>query len=112
MTWLVLTVPELKGKKDLARLRRTITRQKYITLGVVFLLIGAGVVVLVGFFGGWSPTAEIPLLVAAGTPLAVVECWIKAVEARLRKLPASDPAIRAKRDRIIQAWEDEPIPDW
>jgi hypothetical protein len=112
MTWLLLTTPELRGKKDLARLRRTITRQKYVTLGVILLVIGAGVSLLVGLFSSWSATAELPVLVAAGTPLAVVEAWIKFVESRLRKLPASDPAIRAKRDRIIQAWENEPVPEW
>jgi len=112
MTWLLFTTPELKGKKDLARLRGTVTRQKWVTLAVVLLLIGAGVTVLVGLFGSWSATAELPLLAAAGTPLAVVGAWVQYVERRIRNLPASKPGIRAKQDRIIQGWEDEPVPEW
>ena len=112
MTWLLITTPERRGKKDLARLRRTITRQKYATLAAILLAIGAGVAFLVGLFSSWSATAELPVLAAAGTPLAVVEAWIQYVERRLRKLPASNPAIRAKRNQIVQAWEDEPVPEW
>ena len=112
LTRVRVTTPVLRGPADLARFRRAVTRQRWATLGVLVLLIGAGVALLVGLVGGWCRPDDLPLTLGAGVPLLVVELWLRYVEARFRAVPAADARIRAKWERVLQEWEEHPVPDW
>jgi len=111
LTWLRATTPVLRSRADLTRFRRVITRQRFACLGVLVLLISAGVVALVGQLGGWCQWADLPLTVGAGVPLLLVVWWLKYAEARFKAVPAANPKIRAKWARVLQEWEEHPVPD-
>jgi hypothetical protein len=112
LTRLRVATPVLRGPADLARFRRAIARQRWATLGVLALFIGAGVAILLGLLGGWCRPDDLPLTFAAGVPLLVVEWWLRYVEARFKAVPAADPRIRLKWERALQEWEEHPVPDW
>src|SRR3989442_1148059 len=106
LTWQRAATPVLRGRADLARVRRGINRQRWACLGVIVLLIAAGVAVLVGLVGGWCRAADLPLTAGAGVPLLAVELWLRSAEARFRAVPAADPRIRAKWERVLLEWEE------
>src|SRR5689334_17775552 len=97
--------PVLRGRSDLARFRRAVTRQRWAALGVIVLLVAAGAVLLVGLLGGWCRADDLPLTAGAGVPLLVVEVWLRYAEARFRAVPAADPRTRAAWDRVLLWWE-------
>lgn len=112
LTWLRATTPVLRGRADLARFRRAVTRQRWAALGVIVLLIGAGAALLVGLLGGWCRTDDLPLTVGAGVPLLAVEWWLRHAEARFRAVPAADPRLQAEWARVVLWWEEHPVPEW
>ena len=112
LTRVRLLTPVLKGRADLNRFRRAIDRQRYLCLGVIVLFVGWGVVVLVGLLGGWCRAEDVSLEIASGVPLLVVKLWLHFVEARFKAVPTANAKFQAAWNREIQAWEEQPIPDW
>lgn len=112
LTWQRIATPILRGRADLARYRRAVTRQRWACLGVVVLLVAAGVVFLVGLLGGWCRPDDLPLTAGAGVPLLTAELWLRFAESRFRAVPAANPRVRAAWARVVLWWEEHPIPDW
>lgn len=112
LTRLRATTPVLRGRADLARFRRAVTRQRWAALGVIVLLIAAGAVFLVGLLGGWCRADDLPITFGAGVPLLVVELWLRYAEARFRAVPAADPRLQARWEQVLRDWEEHPVPDW
>ncbi len=112
LTWIRFTTPMLRGRADLDRFRRAITRQRWASLVVIFLLISAAAVALVGQLGGWCQLDDLPVTIGAGVPLMFVEWWMKYAERRFKAIPAANDKIRAKWERALREWEERPIPDW
>jgi hypothetical protein len=112
LTWLRAATPVLRGRADLTRFRRAVTRQRWACLGVLVLLIGAGAVFLVGLLGGWCRPDDLPLTAGAGVPLLAAEWWLRSAEARFKAVPAANPRIRAAWERVVLWWEEHPVPDW
>ena len=103
---------ELRGQADLARFRRAINRQRWASLLVILLLISAAAVALVGQLGGWCHLDDLPMTIGAGVPLMFVEWWMKYAERRFKAVPAANEKLRTRWERLLQEWEERPIPDW
>lgn len=112
LTWVRFTTPMLQNRADLDKFRRAITRQRWASLGVILLLVGAGAVTLVGWIGGWLRMDDLPVTIGAGVPLLFVEWWMKYAERRFKSVPAASEKIRARWERAIREWEERPVPDW
>jgi heme A synthase len=112
LTWVRFKTPVLRNKKDLARFRRAICRQRWASLLVILLLVAAGGVALVGFIGGWVRSEDLPFAIGAGIPLMVVEWWMKHAERRFKEVPTANETIAVKWHRTLEEWEQSPIPDW
>jgi len=112
LTWQRASTRMLQDSSDLARFRRAINRQRYACLGVIGLLIAAGVVILVGLIGGWCRADDLPFTFGAGVPLLAAEWFVKYAERRFKGVPAASSKLRAKWARVLQEWEEHPVPDW
>ncbi len=112
LTWMRASTRVLRGRADLDRFRRAINRQRWASLLVIFLLISAAAVALVGQLGGWCHLEDLPLTLGAGVPLMFVEWWMKYAERRFKAIPAANEKLRARWERLLQEWEERPIPDW
>ncbi len=112
LTWMRASTRVLRNRADLDRFRRAINRQRWASLLVIFLLISAAAVALVGQLGGWCHLEDLPLTLGAGVPLMFVEWWMKYAERRFKAIPAANEKLRARWERLLQEWEERPIPDW
>ena len=41
-----------------------------------------------------------------------MEWWLKYAEGRFKAVPAANPKIQAKWERVLREWEEHPVPDW
>lgn len=112
LTWMRASTRVLRNRADLDRFSRAINRQRWASLLVIFLLISAAAVALVGQLGGWCHLEDLPLTLGAGVPLMFVEWWMKYAERRFKAIPAANEKLRARWERLLQEWEERPIPDW
>ena len=112
LTWIRFNTRQLRGQADLARFRRAICRQRWASLLVIFLIISATAVALVGQLGGWCHLDDLPMTIGAGVPLMFVEWWMKYAERRFKAIPVANEKLRARWERLLQEWEERPIPDW
>ena len=112
LTWMRFSTPTLRGRADLSRFSRAINRQRWASLLVIFLIISAAVVALVGQLGGWCQLDDLPMTIGAGVPLMFVEWWMKYAERRFKAIPAANEKLRTRWERALQEWEERPIPDW
>jgi heme A synthase len=112
LTLVRLKTRVLLNKADLKRFRGAICRQRWASLLLILLLVAAGGVALVGLLGGWVHADDLPFAIGSGVPLIFVEWWMKYAERRFKAVPAANEKIRARWERILQEWEESPIPDW
>ena len=112
LTWIRASTRVLRNRADLDRFSRAINRQRWASLLVIFLLISAAAVALVGQLGGWCHLEDLPLTLGAGVPLMFVKWWMKYAERRFKAIPAANEKLRARWERLLQEWEERPIPDW
>ena len=112
LTWMRASTRVLRNRADLDRFSRAINRQRWASLLVIFLLISAAAVALVGQLGGWCHLEDLPLTLGAGVPLMFVKWWMKYAERRFKAIPAANEKLRARWERLLQEWEERPIPDW
>lgn len=112
LTWIRASTRVLRNRADLDRFSRAINRQRWASLLVIFLIISAAAVALVGQLGGWCQLDDLPMTIGAGVPLMFVEWWMKYAERRFKAIPAANEKLRARWERLLQEWEERPIPDW
>ena len=112
LTWMRASTRVLRNRADLSRFSRAICRQRWASLLVIFLIISAAGVALVGLLGGWCHLDDLPMTIGAGVPLMFVEWWMKYAEHRFKAIPAANEKLRARWERLLQEWEERPIPDW
>ena len=107
-------VPVLRTAAELDRFKRIASLQMYVALGLIPLLALPLLVWLYGMFvAAVLGLFDIFLgVVLPSLALAVVGHFTKRTEKSVQQLPVEDPALRAERDRVVQVWQSQALPDW
>jgi hypothetical protein len=97
-------VHELRDADDLSRFKRLALRQRYAARLIAILAVAAVVIAGAFIYLGLMDQDGLRLVLLFGVPFALLGIWLKRIEARVKELPASDPALRNERDLILQTW--------
>lgn len=106
-------VPSVRGSSDLEDFKAVVARQMYAALGQIALGLAPFGLWAWGRFGaGLLSVSDLLFATIPAMLLGVPGLWNARIEGIAKRMPCSDPLLRAEIERVIRVWMRKPFPDW
>jgi hypothetical protein len=104
--------PELRTPEDLEAFKRIAATNMYAALVVIVLQGVLWLVWITGVLTRNLPLSSIFLTMIPFLGMLAAGLASRPLETRVQTLPVADPGLAAERDRIVEIWKHQPLPNW
>ena len=104
--------PRIETGADMDAYRAVVKKQMYAALAQIVIL---GIPIVLFIIGTVTRTLRMGDLMYTIVPNAVVimvSRFLRGVERKMHRLPASDLELERERDHVVAVWEKKALPDW